>query len=111
MGTSGRPGYVFRDFCLKQGIDFIIFCLNQGIDFINFFLKLDCLRSAFSLKIRPVLFSSSAIANHDVIIYALVSRDKRPRHSRALVSRAVTLQRKIRDCSQSRGSVLSLIHI
>ena len=42
MGTSGRPGYVFRDFCL-----------NQGIDFINFFLKLDCLQSAFSLKIRP----------------------------------------------------------
>ena len=42
MGTCGQPGYVFRDFCL-----------NQGIDFINFFLKLDCLQSAFSLKIRP----------------------------------------------------------
>ena len=28
MGTCGQPGYVFRDFCLKQGIDFIIFCLN-----------------------------------------------------------------------------------
>ena len=28
----GKPGYVFRDFCLKQGI----FCLNQGIYFINF---------------------------------------------------------------------------
>ena len=53
MGTCGQPGYVFRDFCLKQGIDFIIFCLNQGIDFINFCLKLDCLQSAFSLKIRP----------------------------------------------------------
>ena len=39
MGTCGSPGYVFRDFCLKQGIDFIIFCLNQGIDFINFCLK------------------------------------------------------------------------
>ena len=36
MGTCGQPGYVFRDFCLKQGIDFIIFCLNQGINFINF---------------------------------------------------------------------------
>ena len=36
MGTCGQPGYVFWDFCLKQGIDFIIFCLNQGIDFINF---------------------------------------------------------------------------
>ena len=34
-----QPGYVFQDFCLKQGIDFIIFCLNQGIDFINFCLK------------------------------------------------------------------------
>ena len=39
MGTYGQPGYVSRDFCLKQGIDFIIFCLNQGIDFINFCLK------------------------------------------------------------------------
>ena len=39
MGTCGQPGYVFRDICLKQGIDFIIFCLNQGIDFINFCLK------------------------------------------------------------------------
>ena len=53
MGTCGQPGYVFPDFCLKQGIDFIIFCLNQGIDFINFCLKLDCLQSTFSLKIRP----------------------------------------------------------
>ena len=25
MGTCGQPGYVFRDFCLKQGIEFIIF--------------------------------------------------------------------------------------
>ena len=31
MGTSGQPGCVFRDFGLKQGIEFIIFCLNQGI--------------------------------------------------------------------------------
>ena len=30
IGTCGQPGYVFRDFCLKQGIDFIILCLNQG---------------------------------------------------------------------------------
>ena len=29
MGTCGQPGYVFRDFCLKQGIDFINFCLKQ----------------------------------------------------------------------------------
>ena len=39
MGTCGQPGYVFRDFCLKQGIDFLIFCLNQDINFINFCLK------------------------------------------------------------------------
>ena len=30
--------------------------------------RIDCLQSAFSLKIRLVLVSSSAIANHDVII-------------------------------------------
>ena len=29
MGTCGQPGYVFRDFCLKQGIDFINFVLNR----------------------------------------------------------------------------------
>ena len=40
----------------------------------KFDVKIDYLQSAFSLKIRPVLISSSAIA--------------------------VTLQRKIRDCSQ-----------
>ena len=39
METCGQPGYVFWDFSLKQGIDFIIFCLNQGIDFIKFCLK------------------------------------------------------------------------
>ena len=32
MGTCGQPGYVFRDFCLKQGINFINFYLKQGID-------------------------------------------------------------------------------
>ena len=39
MGTYGQPGYVFRDFCLKQGIDFIIFCLHKGTHCINFCLK------------------------------------------------------------------------
>ena len=38
MGTC-QPGYVFRDFCLKQGIKFIIFCLNQGIDLSIFVLN------------------------------------------------------------------------
>ena len=31
--------YVFRDFCLKQGIEFIIFCLNQGIGLSIFVLN------------------------------------------------------------------------
>ena len=31
MGTCGQPGYVFRDFCLKHGIEFIIFCLKQDV--------------------------------------------------------------------------------
>ena len=39
MGTGGQRGYVFRDFCLKQGIEFIIFCLNQGIDLLIFVLN------------------------------------------------------------------------
>ena len=29
MGTCGQPGYVFRDFCLNQGIDLSIFVLNR----------------------------------------------------------------------------------
>ena len=39
MGTCGQPGYVFQDFCLKQGIEFIIFYLNQGIDLSIFVLN------------------------------------------------------------------------
>jgi len=39
MGTCGQPGYAFRDFCLKQGIEVIIFCLNQGIDLSIFVLN------------------------------------------------------------------------
>ena len=39
MGTCGQPGYVFRDFCLKQRIEFIIFCLNQGMDLSIFVLN------------------------------------------------------------------------
>ena len=39
MRTCGQPGYVFRDFCLKQGIEFIIFCLNQGIGLSIFVLN------------------------------------------------------------------------
>ena len=29
MGTCCQPGYVFPDFCINQGIDFINFCLKQ----------------------------------------------------------------------------------
>ena len=39
MGTCGQAGYVFRDFCLRQGIEFIIFCLNQGLDLSIFVLN------------------------------------------------------------------------
>ena len=39
MRTCGQPGYVFRDFCLKHGIEFIIFCLNQDIDLSVFVLN------------------------------------------------------------------------
>ena len=61
-------------------------------------LGIDCLQSAFSLKIRLVLISASVIANHDVMLLC---------RSRAWVSRAVTLQRKIRDCSQSSFGILN----
>ena len=39
MGTFGQPGYVLRDFCLKQGIEFVLFWLNQGIDLSIFVLN------------------------------------------------------------------------
>ena len=39
MGTCGQLGYVFWDFCLEQGIEFIIFGLNQGIKNRNSVLK------------------------------------------------------------------------
>ena len=45
MGTCGQPGYVFRDFSLEQGIEFIIFGLNQGIDLSIFVLDwVKCLK-------------------------------------------------------------------
>ena len=33
LGTCGQSGYVFRDFRLKQGINFLLVCLKQGIFF------------------------------------------------------------------------------
>ena len=59
MGTCGQPGYVFRDFCLKQGIDFIIICLNQGIDLINFCLK----QGIFSWMINSLRVCSMNVLN------------------------------------------------
>ena len=60
MGTYSQPGYVFRDFCLKQGIDFIIFfCLNQGIDFISFCLK----QGIFSWLINSLHLCSKNVLN------------------------------------------------
>ena len=59
MGTCGQPGYVFRDFCLKQGIDFIIFCLSQGIDLINFCLK----QGTFSWTINSLRVCSTNVLN------------------------------------------------
>ena len=38
MGTCDQSGYVFRDFCLKQGIDFYHFVLNR-VSFLGKFLK------------------------------------------------------------------------
>ena len=49
-------------------------------------LLLDCLQSAFSLKIRLVLIAASAIANHDVMLLTMfsscLSRDQIGRHPR-----------------------------
>ena len=38
MWTCGQSGYVFRDFCHKQGIDFYHFVLNK-VSFLGNFLK------------------------------------------------------------------------
>ena len=58
-------------------------------------LGLDCLQSAFSLKIRLLL------SYRDCKPWSYVTIMEPACSSRAWVSLAVTLQRKIRDCSQS----------
>jgi len=63
MGTCGQPGYVFRDFYLKQGIDVIIFCSYQGIDFIIFCLK----QGIFSWTINSLRDSVDQAVNSFVI--------------------------------------------
>ena len=42
--------------------------IKKWCTLVLFGVAIDCLQSAFSLKIRLVLISSSAIANHDIII-------------------------------------------
>ena len=59
MGTCGQRGYVFRDFCFKQGIDFIIFRLRRGIDLINFCLK----QGTFSWTINSLRVCSTNVLN------------------------------------------------
>ena len=54
MGTCGQPGYVFRDFCLKQGIEFIIFVLIR-VSIYQFCLKQD----VFSWAINSRIFTSA----------------------------------------------------
>ena len=36
IGTCGQSGFVFRDFCLKQGVDFYHFVLNRVFFLANF---------------------------------------------------------------------------
>ena len=43
-------------------------CVMVSVRYGMVWYIIDCLQSAFSLKIGLVLISSSAIANHDVII-------------------------------------------
>ena len=73
MGTCGHPGYVFRDFCLKQGIDFIIFYLNQDIDFINFCLE----QGIFSWTINSLRDSVDQAVNSFVIANGLNKKEFR----------------------------------
>ena len=42
--------------------------LQSNVKMVNIPWFISCLQTAFSLKIRPVRISCSAIANHDVII-------------------------------------------
>ena len=55
MGTCRQPGYVCRDFCLKQGIKFIIFCLHQAIDLSIFVLNKISLLGRFTAKFLQAL--------------------------------------------------------
>ena len=75
MGTCSQPGYVFRDFCLKQNIDFIIFCLNHGIyRFVsNFCLKQDI----FSWTINSLRDSVDQAVNSFVIANVLNKKEFR----------------------------------
>ena len=73
MGRRSQTGCVFRDFCLKQGVDVIIFCLNQGIDFINFCLK----QGIFSWTINSLRDSVDQAVNSFVIANGLNKKEFR----------------------------------
>ena len=53
--------------CISSGRK-ILELLKQSSESTLVYCYLDCLQSAFSLKIRLVLISASAIANHDVML-------------------------------------------
>ena len=40
MGACGQPGYVFRDFCFKQGIDFIFFFVLNRVSILSIFVSI-----------------------------------------------------------------------
>ena len=60
METCGQPGYVFRDFCLNQGIDFITFCLKHRVlfdDDTNVFVShkdKDCLTNILNAELNKL---------------------------------------------------------
>ena len=102
-GRKGGGGYMLPVWILKRLVlVFINVCrLLSALPWLSQFgrgrLSLDCLQSAFSLKIRLVLISSSAIPNHDVITGA-----------RGLGFAWSNLAKKTRDCSQSRSSLVAI---
>ena len=63
MGTCGQPGYVFRIFCLKQGIKFVSFCLNQGIELSIFVLN----KIYFYLDDKQQNFNKCLLINIDLV--------------------------------------------
>ena len=64
MGTCGQSGYVFRYFCLKQGIYFYQLCLINRVSFLGRFLtckqgKVLCFKQG--IKSRTILGRTSPL--------------------------------------------------